>query len=474
MRFRRTGILLLILIVVVSILSYRRAAPLIRTMPIGAAYAAKTVCSGVFLSDRNPAEIVRNDLTTIPFVTEDSVVVDRDAGTVDATLLLTTVRAIHRENCGCTLIVGDATEQAVRAQNTGEPFQRPDLPQDALWPEGQLVEIGTDPRIDYAAMNEAVRYAFEEPYPEKVRGTRALVVVYDGRIVAEGYGDGFAPDMPLTSWSMTKTVTGVLVGLLAGEGRLNVFGPAPVPEWQNAGDPRAQITIDQLMRMSSGLKFLEEYGATPSDVVLMLYEKASAGSYAASFPLEAEPDHKWYYSSGTTNILSRIVRDAVGGDMETYLRFPRERLFDKLEMQSPVMEVDPSGVFVGSSFMYCTPRDWARFGLFLMQGGVWNGEPILPADWVEYMTTPTPGAPRGEYGAQIWLNAGAPDNPDRRVMPDVPRDAFYLSGFEGQRVIVVPSRKAVIVRMGLTPDESAMDYNALTKQVLAALPDADE
>lgn len=472
MNFRRSGILLLILIVVVSVLSYRRAAPLIRTMPIGAAYAAKTVCSGVFLSGRDPAEIVRNDLTTIPFVSADSVVVDEEAGTVDATLLFASARAVYRENCGCTLTVGGVSEQALRAQKTGEPFQRPELSAEELWPEGQRVEIGNDPRIEYAQLNKAVQYAFDEPYPDKQRGTRALVVVYDGRIIAEAYSNGFTPEMPLTSWSMTKTVTGVLVGLLAGDGRLDVFGRAPVPEWQGAGDPRADITIDQLMRMSSGLQFLEEYGATPSDVVIMLHEKASAGSYAASFPLEADPDSEWYYSSGTTNILSRIVRDAIGGDMETYLRFPRERVFDKLGMQSPVMEVDPSGVFVGSSFMYCTARDWARFGLFLMQDGVWNGEPILPEDWMDYMTTPTPAAPKGQYGAQIWLNAGEPDNPELRVFPDVPQDAFYLSGFEGQRVIVVPSRDLIVVRMGLTPDGSAMDYNELTKQVLEALPGA--
>jgi CubicO group peptidase (beta-lactamase class C family) len=276
--------------------------------------------------------------------------------------------------------------------------------------------------------------------------------------------------MPLTSWSMTKTVTGILVGMLAGEGRIDVFGPAPVPEWQGGGDPRAAITVDQLMRMSSGLAFLEEYGATPSDVVIMLHEKASTGSYAASFPLEAEPDSRWYYSSGTTNILSRIVRDAIGGDLESYVRFPRERLFDKLGMQTPVMELDPLGVFVGSSFMYATPRDWARMGLFLMQDGVWNGEAILPADWMTYMKTPTAGAPKGEYGAQLWLNSGNAENPDVRDFPDAPRDVFYLSGFEGQRVIAVPSHNAVIVRMGLTPDGSAMDYNELVKRVVVALP----
>lgn len=469
MNFRRAGLLLVLALAVAAILTYRRVEPTLRTLPIGAAYAAKTVCSGVFLSGRPVTDIVREDLATIPFLSTDGIVVDRNAGTVDAKLLYSTVRAVYRENCGCTLVLDDVTEAMLRAQDVGEPFQRPEVPAEKLWPEGQRVQIGDDPRIDYAGLNDAVQYAFDEPYPHKRRGTRALIVVYDGRIVAEGYANGFKPDMPLTSWSMTKTVTGVLAGILAGEGRLNVFGPAPVPEWQNGGDPRAGITVDQLLRMSSGLQFLEEYGATPSDVVIMLYEKADAGGFAASFPLEVEPDSKWYYSSGTSNIVSGIIRDTIGGSLEDYLKIPRERLFDKLGMQTPVVEVDASGVFVGSSFMYCSPRDWARFGLFLMNNGEWNGEKILPEDWMEYMTTPTPGAPRGEYGAHLWLNAGNPDNPDDRVLPDVPRDAFYLSGYEGQRVIVMPSRKAIVVRMGLTPDETAIDYNELTKRVLEAL-----
>ena len=289
MNFRRTGLLLLLVIAVASVLVYRRVQPLVRTMPIGAAYAAKTVCSGVFLSGRTVGDIVRNDLTTIPFVSEESINVDRGAGTVDATLLLSTVRAIYRENCGCTLVVGGVSEEELRAQDTGKPFTRPTPAEGALWPDGNRVELGAAPDLHYGKLNAAVQYAFDEPYSDKKRGTRALVIVYDGHIVAEGYAQGFAPNMPLTSWSMTKTVTGTLVGLLAGEGQLNVMGAAPVPEWQRAGDPRAAITLDQLMRMSSGLKFLEEYGATPSDVVIMLHEKASAGSYAASFPLEANP-----------------------------------------------------------------------------------------------------------------------------------------------------------------------------------------
>ena len=188
-------------------------------------------------------------------------------------------------------------------------------------------------------------------------------------------------------------------------------------------------------------------------------------------PLEAKPDTKWHYSSGTTNIISRVVRDAIGGDQENYYRFVRQRLFDPLGMTRATIEADTSGTLIGSSFMYCTPRDWARFGQFLMQDGVWHDNRILPEGWVDYMTTPTPAAPQGQYGAQTWLNAGSPNNPDDRPIPAGPTDLIFLSGFDGQRVFVIPSRKTIIVRMGLTPESSAMPWDELLAKILAALPE---
>jgi CubicO group peptidase (beta-lactamase class C family) len=258
---------------------------------------------------------------------------------------------------------------------------------------------------------------------------------------------------------------------LSGEGKLDINAPANVPEWVGEGDDRGAITLDQLLRMSSGLKFQEEYSSAPSDVVRMLYEQPDAAAFAASMPLAAEPDTKWSYSSGTTNIISRIVRHAIGGDQEDYYRFVRERLFDPLGMTRATMEADASGTLVGSSFMFCTARDWARYGQFLLQDGVWNGERILPDGWVDYMTTPTPAAPQGQYGAQTWLNRGTPGNADDRPLPDCPADLIFLSGFNGQRVFVVASRKTVIVRMGLTPDTNGYPWNDLVSKVLAALPD---
>jgi len=206
-----------------------------------------------------------------------------------------------------------------------------------------------------------------------------------------------------------------------------------------------------------------------SDVLQMLYGEADPARYAARLTLVTTPGEAWSYSSGTTNIISRIIRDAVGGSLTDYLTFPRRALFDRIGMKSAVMEPSASGNLVGSSFMYATARDWARFGLLYLQDGVWAGERILPAGWVDYARTPTPGAPRGEYGAQWWLNAGAKDDPADRWFPDVPRDAYFCQGFEGQFVTVIPSRKLVIVRLGASVPFEAWDNNAFVAGIVAAV-----
>jgi CubicO group peptidase (beta-lactamase class C family) len=281
-------------------------------------------------------------------------------------------------------------------------------------------------------------------------------------------------DTPQLGWSMTKSVMNALVGILVEEGRLTIRDPAPVPEWRSAGDPRGAITLDHLLRMSSGLHFTEDYQDPFSDVVQMLFARPDAGAFAASLPLEAPPDSRWQYSSGTTNIISRIVRQTVEGTGSDPLSFPRRALFDRIGMSSAVMEPDPSGTFVGSSFMYATARDWARFGLLCSRDGVWNGRRILPEGWMKYSTTPTPGAPKGMYGAQFWLNAGDPQNHAERWKAEAPVDMYSMSGFEGQYVSIVPSRKLVIVRLGLSDPEDNWDHGRFIADLVHAVSGAGE
>ena len=267
------------------------------------------------------------------------------------------------------------------------------------------------------------------------------------------------------------------VGLLAATistggcsaGFLRLKDPAPVPEWRSPQDPRAAITLDELMRMSSGLRFKEDYKNPRSDAIRMLLAEPDAGAYAAGKPLDVPPNSRWSYSSGTTNIISRIVRQSVGGSLSDYFAFAHRALFDRVGMASAVIEPDASGTFVGSSFMYATPRDWARFGLLYLNDGMWKNERILPEGWVKYSTTPTPNAPKGEYGAQFWLNAGRSGQPEDRWMPKVPPDMYSLRGFEGQYVSIIPSKKLVIVRLGLSVAEKAWDQEQFIADVIEAL-----
>ena len=276
---------------------------------------------------------------------------------------------------------------------------------------------------------------------------------------------GFLPSPSTPS----KSVTSALVGVLVKAGKLELHGPAPVVEWQKPGDPRQAITLDMLLRMSSGLAFNEGYGDPFADVLHMLYRSEDFGGYAAQCDLAHTPDSHWSYSSGTSNLVSRIVREAVGGTQADYFNFPRTVLFGPLGMGSAVMEPDASGTFVGSSYTYATARDWARFGLLYLKDGVWQGERILPEGWVKYSATPTPTAPKGNYGAHWWLNAGTSAEPESRPMPTLPADLYFASGHEGQFVIVVPSRDVVIVRMGLTT-VGKFPLEEFVRRVLDAVP----
>jgi CubicO group peptidase (beta-lactamase class C family) len=307
--------------------------------------------------------------------------------------------------------------------------------------------------------------AFSEPDPENPRRARAVVVVHNGWVVAERYADEVSPETPLIGWSMTKSITHALVGIAVGDGLMFLEDPLPVPEWDGAGDPRAAITLDQALRMSTGLEFGEVYSDFTSDVVRMLTLAEDAGGLAADKRLEVPPGSRWEYSSGTTNLVARSMREALGDD-ELYWGFPYHRLFDPVGMHSAILETDPSGNFVGSSFGYATARDWARFGLLYLNDGVWNGQRILPEGWVEYGVTPTPGAPRKEYGAHWWLNAGG-------QFDGVPLDEYRASGYDGQYIMVVPSRNTVIVRLGQTPG-GGFDSVAFERAILEVLPETTE
>ncbi|WP_181234488.1 serine hydrolase domain-containing protein [Enhygromyxa salina] len=430
-------------------------------LPRATGYAAKIGCTAVFVSGLEPARVLKEELAAVGFV---DVEFDHDTQTTRAAVVgLAEQRATHRRGVGCTLV-----RDGLPLELDLAPVAAPD--DDRAWPAGDAPDTRDDPSgLDRAALDAALDAAIGEPDPAAPRRTRAVVVVYDGRLIAERYAEGFDASTPLPGWSMAKSVTNALIGLLVGRGELELDGPAPVPEWrEDPDDPRAAITISQLLRMSSGLAFEERYGpfGTGSD---MLFVHESCAELAVNQPLIASPGTRYAYSSGTANILARIVRSRFE-DPGAQLRFAQRELFEPLGIRSAVLELDPSGVFIGSSFALMSARDWARLGQLYLYDGVWNGRQLLPAGWVEYTRAPAPAAPRGEYGALVQTNAGAPGQPEDRRLPSLPTDAFEMVGYEGQSVLIVPSRRAVIVRLGLTRGPAQWDTDRFGASVLASLP----
>ena len=439
-------------------------------LPIGNGYTAKYLCSQIFLSGRDDGYVFEHEVKpTSALFSLISHSVDYKDETVTATGpgFGKPVTAVYRDGFGCTLAIDSTRDELLKQVQGALPRKKHDPY--LVWPQGERVDTESlPPEVYKAQLNKAVADAFIEPLPKKKRNTQGVVVVYKGRIIAEKYAEGFSSATPILGWSMTKSVTNALCGTLVKQKKLDIMKPAPVAAWNKPGDLRSRITLDQLLRMSSGLKFSEIYGPM-KDVTDMLYASKSMAEYAWEKPLGTKPDGEWYYSSGTTNIIARIERDIVGGTLVDVYNFARINLFDKLNMYSAAIEPDASGSFVGSSYMFATPRDWARFGLFTLRDGVWNGERILPEGWMKYSTTPTSLAPKGEYGAQFWLNAGEKGNPKNRMYPSLPTDLYYLSGYNGQVVTVIPSRDVVIVRMGVTHDKSSWPQEEFIGQVLDSI-----
>ena len=431
------------------------------SFPILNGYGAKIMCSAVFVAGRDEKQVRDQDLSSYMMRLADFKVNYADSSVTGTILGLAKRKAIYRRGLGATL-VSELDEKEIRAQPIIQA-EKPVLKTDSIsWPLGDKVVCTFPKDLDSVKLQAAVNHVFEEKDTILPIRTRAVVILYKGQLIAERYADGFSARTKLAGWSMTKTVTSALIGILVKQGKISLEAPAPVKEWQNVNDPRHAITMVDLLHQRSGLEFEENY-AKSCDATQMLFEKADMGGFTASHPLQDKPGKVFYYSSGNTNIVSRIIRQIVGDSL--YYRFPSEQLFYKLGMYSAVMEPDPSGTFVGSSYMYATARDWARFGLLYLNDGLFNNERILPVGWVTESTKPAGQDKRG-YGYQIWLNAGV-DSSVRRY-PAAPPDMFYADGFESQLIFVIPSKNLVIVRLGLTQHNN-FDANDFLQEVLASI-----
>ena len=454
-RFLRAAALALIVLLAIA-LTYAA-----RVVSILVAYKAKQLCSGVFVAGRDAravaTELAVDDLGLLRYI-DANVDVARQS-TVASAMGLIRREAVYRGASGCTLVLEpDSTSNEAGATwspalaGPQAPPQRVATPLPALEPP-------------HEAVGAVVERAFAEPDPVRPRRTRAVVIVHDGRIVAERYANGIDPDTPLIGWSMTKSVMNALAGVLVREGRMTLDRPLGLREWSAPDDERRAITLDHLLHMSSGLEFDEQMTTPLTDVVYMLLAVPDMAAFAANKPLEVAPGTRWRYSSGTSVILAAAMRRVIGSG-EDYAAFPRRALFDPLGMSSAIIETDAAGTFVGSSLMWASARDWARFGMLYLQDGVWNGTRVLPDGWVEYTRTPAPADSTRRYGAHFWL-----DLPDGYRASDakLPADAFHAAGHQGQFVTIVPSRAVVIVRLGGTRHRDAWDQAAFVSAALDAL-----
>jgi CubicO group peptidase (beta-lactamase class C family) len=430
---------------------------------LGASYGAKIVCSNVFIAGRDGQAVLADDVQAPghPLLKYLKVTVDQQRKTVRAQFLgfVGDGMAVYRPGTGCAVAPDGGVAQA--SQYQFNPIRiwapSPNVP----WPTGSQAEA-----------NPAVQALLEQDALAGP-GMRGTAVIYRGRLIAQRYGAGFSATSPLLGWSMTKTVNAALVGMQIEDGKLSLQQSGFWP----AGDGRAQITLAQLMSMSSGLRWNEGYGDV-SDATRMLYLESDMAAFSAMQPLEQAAGGKWNYSSGTAVQLSRIwQRAAAGGDAKAatsadVLSLPHNRLFAPLGMNSAVIEADARGNLVGSSYMYATTQDWARFGQFLLQDGVWQGKRILPENFVGGMQQVAP-ASGGQYGqGQVWRwgpSGDTPDgqNPDTRFQ--LPADTYWMEGHDGQSIAIVPSQQLVVVRLGLTPHRLLYQPQALLAAVVKAV-----
>lgn len=415
------------------------------------------LCSATFVSGLDPnvtrREAIDPDLGPAHVLVRHDV--DRANRAVTASLAgFAPSRAVHRGAAGCLVLRGAGPPPAPAKPVTTGPVAPP---------------------LEIAATSPAIEAALDRAFAEPARRqTKAVVILHRGRIVGERYAAGYGADTPITGWSMTKSVTNALLGVLVAHGKVSVQGPAPVAAWAAQSDPRHAISIDNLLRMTSGLAVGQSLTASPWSAFdpsarILFAERDKAGA-AVSASLKAAPGTDWTYADASTLILSRILRDEAGGDQDALLAFAHRDLFDRLGMEHATLELDATGTPLGSTHMWASARDWARLGQLYLDDGKVGGQQILPKGWADYSARPTPGSEAVGYGAGFWTNRGAGDGSRRRIAWGMPADAFMARGHHGQYMIVIPSAGLVVVRLGTTPTPTSdMETVArLVGEVIAA------
>ncbi len=409
-------------------------------MPIITGYSAKNLASAVFVSGRDADDVESLDLN-FSFIRFNRNTVDYEDKTVTSRFLWGKSTAVYRDGYGVTLLRGADAGELRR--------QKFPLPCDTTSAKPlPLGDSATRARLEPIAKALVDDRAYNgHPF--------AFVVLHKGELVAERYDKDVNRDMKLLSWSMAKSFTNAIVGIMVRDGLLDVYAPMDVPEWRN--DERKNITLNDLMQMQSGLKWNEDYGGR-SDVNIMLHREQDMGFYAIDKPLEYEPGTHWYYSSGTTNIVMRYARDKFASS-DDFAKYIQTELFVPLGIRNGVFEQDISGTPLGSSYVYVTATEFARFSQLYLDDGCVDGKRVLPERWIEYTSTPASDS-KGDYGAFFWLN-------QNNYFPGGPKDMIFCQGHDGQKIFIMPSKEMVVVILGYSPSpENEININGLLKDII--------
>ncbi len=437
------GLTILILLIITVIYQYPK-------LNIISGYAAKNMASTVFIANRTSRSINEND-HKVPLIELAETQVDSINRSASSSVFgLMTRKAIFRPGLGSVLIGDSSTELSdlIIPQRTVSEDSIP-------FPLGNGKAVDTViTNLNYDQLDKALESAFSDP---DVKRTRTVMVLYKNQLVAERYSEGFDRNTPILGWSMTKSILATLYGIMAYKNMVDINGKTAWEAWQQ--DSRNQITFDNLLRMQSGLEWEEDYTSI-SDVTKMLFLESDMSLIQAEKHSLAPPGEIWNYSSGTSNLLSGMMRKKFN-DYQDYLNFPYRELIDRIGMHSMLIETDLAGNFVGSSYGWASTADWAKFGLLYLNRGNWNDDQIFNSSWVDYVTSPTEHSD-GTYGAHFWLNANG-------KYPDVPKDLFSANGYQGQFVFIIPSKELVVVRTGLA-EAPNFDVNTFLSDIIAALP----
>jgi CubicO group peptidase (beta-lactamase class C family) len=434
---------------------------------LGLAGYAKVLCSAIYVSGRDPKEAVKNcGFFMMPPGRADNVTwtVDDANKRVRLTAGGITREAQYYGDQGC--IIHQPGVNRIHFTPVPVKTALPDaMSQD--WPMGDRGATGPAPAgIDRAGLDAAVEAAFADP----AALTTGFVVVHEGRIIAERYMPGITKDTQLESWSMGKSITATLFALLVKDGTYTLEQPAPVPEWQRPDDPRRQIRNIDLLRMSSGLRFIA--GQDPDytedkgypDHMFIYTGAVDAFSYSVNRPMQFPPNTEGRYRNSDPLTIGYLIKLAVRKRGEEYLTWPQRALFDRIGIRRQVLETDPYGNFLLTGYDYGTLRNWARLGLLYLQDGVWQGQRILPEGWTRFVSTPAPAWKQPVYGGLFWINGDGGWN--------IPKDAYVMAGAGGQNVFIIPSHRLVVVRMGHFRGQAAgrTSLNKAFMHLMAAVP----